>query len=55
MWKEYSQERQTKIELLSDEEIKHALRYLEPEMKRDTSGILAFAVVFVIVLLLCTE
>jgi len=49
MSKEYSQERQTKIESLSDEEIKHALQYLEPEMKRNASGILAFAVILVMV------
>ena len=53
MSKEYSQERQTKLESLSDEEIKLTLQYLEPELKRDASGILAFVVVLAIFLFLC--
>jgi hypothetical protein len=53
MSKEYSQERRTKLESLSDEEIKLALQYLEPELKRDACGILAFVVVLAIFLFLC--
>jgi hypothetical protein len=52
MAKEYSENRSTKAESSSDEEISLAIRYLDPEPKRNAFDTLAF-IAFFIVLFLC--
>jgi len=53
MAKEYSENRSTNAESISDEEISLAILYLDPEPKGNAFDISAFIAVFIIVLFLC--
>ena len=53
MSKEYGETRVSKTESVSDEDVRLAIRYLDPEMEQNTSEALACIAIFTIVLFLC--
>ena len=53
MSKEYGEAKVSKTEFVSDEDVRLAIRYLDPEMEQNESEALACIAMFTIVLFFC--